>query len=541
MTATGFSNTVLEADYVIVGGGTTGLVIASRLSEDPNASIIVLEAGKGLSQDPRVQIPALWTSLMGSDADWNFQTVPQGNPSNRCIRTPQGKLLGGSSGINAQAFVAPMKATIDAWEKLGASGWIWKELLPYWKRAYSLNVPDEGRQKHIGIDNWLDLGYHGSYPPVHSRAWTDDFRTTGNGITTDPFSGQSMGEYSAMATVDSETKTRSYAATAYGLPVMQHWAVQIETEAVAQKIRFEHHGLDGNVTATATGVDVVIAGQFVTVNAKLEVIVSAGALNTPKLLELSGIGDEVLLRQFDIPVIVHNSNVGENLQDHLMSGLNPLVRQEPEAVQNAMQLYAQDKTGPLTSGGMQSAAFMPLRGNSEEGHDIQAILCQRDAPVSTQMSFQAQVNLHESGRTFIGQDLLPGNFLSLGVAQTFPFSRGRVHLSSADPSEPPTVDPSALLKPNGRRNYPDAFLSDLDGAKKYLKATATSAYHPCGTTAMLPRENGGVVDEQLRVYGTSNLRVYDASIFPVITTTNPVSTVYAGAERAADLIKRGNG
>jgi choline dehydrogenase-like flavoprotein len=178
------------------------------------------------------------------------------------------------------------------------------------------------------------------------------------------------------------------------------------------------------------------------------------------------------------------------------------------------------------------------------------------------------VNLHETGKTFVGQNLLPGNFISLGLLQTLPFSRGTVHVSSVDPAKPPVIDPryfshpldldimarglldihqihrvkpiSELLKPNGRRNHPDAFLTDLESAKKYLQATATSSYHPCGTAAMLPLSRGGVLDENLQVYGTKNLRVCDASIFPLIPAANIMSTVYAVAERAADLIKAGS-
>ena len=183
--------------------------------------------------------------------------------------------------------------------------------------------------------------------------------------------------------------------------------------------------------------------------------------------------------------------------------------------------------------------------------------------------FLSQVNLHEAGKSFVGSQFLPGNFVSLGCLQSHPFSRGSAHITSADADAPPRIDPrylshpadleilarhvraldtqlrtaaplAALLKPDGRRNHPDAFKvggSDLEGAKKYVRDTAVTAYHSCGTAAMLPRDKGGVVDPQLVVYGTENLRVVDASIFPLIPRGNILSSVYAVAERAADIIK----
>ncbi|PLB48145.1 glucose-methanol-choline oxidoreductase [Aspergillus steynii IBT 23096] len=592
------------ADYVIVGGGTAGLTLAARLSENSTKSIVVLEAGRNLLEDPRVNIPALWTTLMGSEADWQLQTVPQAALGDRVIKEPQGKLLGGSSGINGQAFIAPSQAGIDAWSKMGAKSWTWEKLHPYYKKSYTVQLPDDATKAHIGID-WLDQSSNGtsgplkvSFPAVIQdplcRAWVDTFKATGHGITADPFSGKSTGGYSNLAAVDSETKTRSYAASAYGRPAMERPNVHIITEALVQRILFNE---SEGPNVTASGIEALVQGQIRTVNANTEVIVCAGALNSPKLLELSGIGNEEILRQHNIPAVVHNPNVGENLQDHLMSGISfevvdgvvtgdPLLRQKPEAVQAAMQLYTEHKAGPMTIGGVQSSSFMPLV-DFQNPHDssamkkyldgflsdpsnrdqaIREILEQPDAPTCSMFMFLAQANLHEAtGKSFVGQDLQPGNYLSMGVIQSLPFSRGRVHLASTDPSDKPTVDPryfshpldldimarnlqdveklhtveplAKFLKPGGRRNHPDAFLSDLDSAKKYLRDTATTTYHSSGTAAMLPRENGGVVDETLRVYGTTNLRICDASIFPLIPAANIMSTVYAVAERAADIIK----
>ncbi|KAF3480942.1 glucose-methanol-choline oxidoreductase [Arthroderma uncinatum] len=606
------------ADYVIVGGGTAGLVIAARLSEDPSKTVIVLEGGQIMTEDPRVNIPALWTTLMGSEADWSFETVPQHSSSkvadlaffdplqaelnDRAIKEPQGKLLGGSSAVNGQAFIAPSQAGIDAWAWLGNPTWTWESLLPYYRKSYTLHVPDERTCKHLDL-GWIDDNVKGVDGPIHVsfagvaqnpliKAWIDAFKSLGYNTTADPFSGKSIGAYSNASTIHPTTKTRSHAGIEYGLPASRRPNVRIMTCATAQRIVLE----DSSEGVVAKGVEVNVGGNIETITANTEVILAAGAFNTPKLLELSGIGGAETLSSVGIPVVIDNSGVGENLQDHLMTGISfevvegvatsdPLMRQEAEAIQEAMQMYTEHKAGPMLIGGVQSSAFMPLfefssvdgvrrrkelfdthlTSNSDQEQAIRAIIDGPDEATCAMFMFLAQANLHENSRSFVGQNLLPGNYVSLGLSLAMPFSRGSTHITSSNPEDKPKIDPrffshpldieimarrlidlerlhtldglKDFIKPDGQRNHLDAFLTDLDSANRYLRDTATTAYHTCGTAAMLPREKGGVVDEKLVVYGTKNLRVCDASIFPLITRGNIMSTVYAVAERAADIIK----
>lgn len=409
-------------------------------------------------------------------------------------------------------------------------------------------------------------------------------------VCSDPFSGKSIGGYSNTATVDPETKTRSYAGSAYGAAASQRPNVRIITEVRTEKILFTE---TNSSAAKATGVQARVNGKLETFTTKKEVIIAAGAFNTPKLLELSGVGGRQLLEKHGIPVVVDLPGVGENLQDHLMTGLSyevvdgvitgdPLLRQEPEALAQAQKLYFEDKTGPFTIGGVQSFAFMPtpdatellakLPGpqqpeDSERYEIVRSILEKPDGSSAAWFMFLMQANLHEGGKSFVGSQFLPENYVSLGAAQSHPFSRGSTHISSTDIDAVPNIDPryfshpadleifarhiqeldtklrpspqlAPFFKPDGKRNHPDAFkVQDLEGAKKYVLDTATTAYHSCGTAAMLPKEKGGVVDSKLVVYGTENLRIVDASIFPLIPRGNPLSSVYAVAEKAADFIK----
>lgn len=343
----------------------------------------------------------------------------------------------------------------------------------------------------------------------------------------------------------------------------------------------------------ATGVQVEIDGKTETFSTKKEVVLAAGVFNTPKLLELSGIGNKSILEEHNIPVVLDLPGVGENLQDHLMTGVSyevvdgivtgdPLMRQEPKALEEAQKLYFEHKAGPLTIGGMQSHAFMPTpdagsldldklgvphEGSEEQYRLVRAILEDPQGSSAGWFMFLAQANLHEGGDSFVGSTLHPENFASLGCAQSHPFSRGSTHIASADADAAPRIDPryfshpadleifarhvraldvqlrhadalAPFFKPEGKRNHPDSFgVGELEGAKKYVLDTATSAYHSCGSAAMLPREKGGVVDSKLVVYGTENLRVVDASVFPLIPRGNILSSVYAVAEKAADVIK----
>ncbi|KAI1764619.1 glucose-methanol-choline oxidoreductase-like protein [Hypoxylon sp. FL1150] len=591
-------------DFVIVGGGTAGLVLANRLTEDSTVTVLVLEAGQDQSSDPRVTTPLLYASLMGSDADWDAVTEPQSALHGKTIRIPYGKILGGSSAINGQVFVPTSKAAVDAWGELGNRGWSWDVLAPYFRKSFTLHCPppDDPVYDHFHLD-YVDADVNGTTGPIDvtfptdidnpfPKAWIETMQSLGQKVTNDPFSGEMTGAFTNATSTDPVTHQRSGANTGYLKPARWRNNLTVITGALVYRIILE--GSPPEVIAT--GVQYIHNGEAKTVNAKEEVILSAGVMHSPKILELSGIGDPELLSSLGIPVVVPNKNVGENLQDHPMSGLSfevrdgektldDLLRQDPVAMERATKQYADSQSGPLATSGILSYAVLPLQGPppnflqdasfssdscplSRAQADYHIRLLQNPKEATATFCAQAsQGNFGaEAGSTLLQSGFLPGNYFTVAVYILQPLSRGCVHIRSADPSDPVGVDPrylshpldvevfarhmtyvstivsteplASLLKPGGRRNaFAPTDPTDVDAMREYIRKTTLSSWHPTSTCSMLPVDQGGVVNERLVVHGTRNLRVVDASVFPITTRGNSMATVYAVAERAADLIK----
>ncbi|KAI0380759.1 glucose-methanol-choline oxidoreductase-like protein [Hypomontagnella monticulosa] len=590
-------------DFVIIGGGTAGLVLANRLTEDSTVQVLVLEAGEDLTSDPRVTTPALFPTLLGSDADWNTVTEPQSALYNKTINIPYGRALGGSSAINGQAFVATSKVSVDAWGELGNPGWSWDTLAPYFKKAHTLTPPsDSAVYDHLHLD-YLDATVSGNDGPIKAsfpdgtnnplpKAWIETLHDLGHKATGDPFSGIITGAYTNAASIDPLTRQRSYAASAYWKPVQGRNNLTVITGAHVQKVLLSGNPPD----VVAVGVQYAHNKEIKTATAKEEFILSAGSLHSPKLLELSGVGDPDLLSSLAIPVTIANKYVGENLQDHPMSGLSfevkdsvetidDLLRQDPLAMEKAMKQYTESKSGPLAVGGIFSYAFLPLQSavpdslsNSSDPSDthplkpaqtayFNRLLQNPEESTAGFFTYAAQGKFGSgSGSSLMQSGALPENFYSVAICLLQPLSRGSVHIRTSDPSDAVKVDPrylthpldlevfarhmtyistiisteplASLLKRDGRRNAgAPADLTDLDAMKEYVRQTTLSSWHPTSTCAMLPLDKGGVVNERLVVHGTRNLRVVDASVFPITTRGNPMATVYAVAERAADLVK----
>lgn len=483
---------------------------------------------------------------------------------------------------------------------------------PYYRKFYTLSVPSEAIRDHLGLAH-IDEDVRGTSGPIHAsfsgtlrnflpNVWYQTFQNLNLETKKDPFSGQVVGGYSNPSTIHPTTKERSYSAVAYYKPASTRSNLTLLTGGLVERIFLQAQNSADVVTAT--GVCFTRAGESHTVRARKEVILAAGAFQSPKLLELSGIGAANILRNYDIPVAIDNPGVGENLQDHLMVGisfevkdgvetLDDLARQDPRASEAALNSYMADRTGPLGAAAVSSFAFLPVMefltadGHSQRKHLFErypaeakdtfhydftrSIIENVDESSAAYFAYPAQGNFEVGGGAHprdLTKASLPGNFITMSVCLLHPFSRGSVHITSADPKVRPSIDPhyltkeldakifalhlqylqtlvrteplASILKPNGRRTSPELDLNNLEAVKEHIRQTAISNWHPVGTCAMLPRDKGGVIDERLIVHGTKNLRVVDSSTFPIITRGNPLTSVYAVAEKAADLIKAGN-
>ncbi|KAL1835765.1 hypothetical protein VTJ49DRAFT_6095 [Mycothermus thermophilus] len=595
-------------DYIVVGGGTAGLVVANRLSENSNVRVLVIEAGADKTADPLVLTPGLVAGLYGKDEyDWNFISTPQPSLNNRYINQARGKMLGGSSALNFLMLVYPSKGNIDAWAEVGNKSWNFEALAPYFRKFATVHAPPAPAKDLLGL-NYVDEGKPAGDGPVHAsysegynatnKAWFDAFAELGLEAKSDPRDGTALGAVQNHATIDPSTHTRSFSASAYYTPeVAKRPNLVVLTETLVTKVLFD---ASSGSEPIATGVEVLSKdGQRQRISASVEVILAAGALQTPQILELSGVGGRELLEKLGIPVIVDNPNVGEHLQDHpivcqsfeVADGVPSAdVLRDPNVLQALLGLYTADGrgAGPLGES-IISIAYSPLVDGSgvASPHTASKLLAEHEASLTTPSArairnlisspteptfqyllFPSQIHIPSNPASMADYiiPVLPENYITVMTILNQPFSRGSVHASSADPRAAPVWDPKyndhpldlellargvqfveRLVDPNGAfggkvlkkggKRLPELKADELETAKEIVRQRQISVFHVSGSCGMRPKEDGGVVDERLRVYGVKGLRVVDASVFPLEPVGNIQSVVYAVAERASDLIK----
>jgi choline dehydrogenase len=494
-------------DFVIVGGGTAGCVLAARLSEDPRVSVLLLEAGA--AEPPAgAEHPPAWPTLLESPANWGDIAVDQ-TAAKRPVPIARGRVLGGGSAINGMLFMRGHRSCYDQWAKDGAGGWGFDDLLPFFRRSETLAGHDPALR---GTDGPLIVTQPTPPNPV-VVACLEAAAETGYRGAGDICGG--MEEGFGWSNLNIVAGRRQSARDAYLKPAVDRGNLRIVTEALAHRLL-----LDGQ---RCVGVEYSAGGELLRVEAS-EIVLAAGAIGTPKLLMLSGIGPASALRPHGIEVAAELPGVGENLQDHLYV---PTV-----------YLPAQPVPASANSHG---EALGLLRSDPDLGYpDLQILFI--DIPL-----VPPPASGPESGYTIMS-------------ALMRPYSRGSVRLASARPDDAPVVNPCYLSDPRdveamvacltaageiGRATAlapwraaeampgPDA---DSDGAlRRYADQTMGSYFHPVGTCRMGSKQMS-VVDPELRVHGISGLRIADASIMPSITSGNTNATVYAIAERAAALI-----